>query len=592
MIIGIEAMQREDIVNVFDWISLYNAEFIINYIIALALYMLIFSVFNSISVSTAVYTTLLTMFSTINLYKSFLLGEPFYPWDISLYRYVLNLMEELLKEIGYKYILLIVFIPIAIYFATRLVSFELRMKLKSRIPAGILSLCIIALFAFTSRTPIEKILLDANVQRISWEQNLNYEQNGALLGFIMNTEFAFVKAPLGYGEKMVTDAVARIMEAVSEFENDGNFSPLNPDIVVIMNEALWDPINIENAQFSKDPMPLIRKLQSGTLVSSEFGGSTANVEFEFLTGFSNIFLPPGSIAYQQYVYQPIPSIVKRLSQVGYETTAIHPNHKWFYKRDKVYPMLGFNDFYGIESFDDNDIRGAYISDMAVSESIINTIENSDSPKFIFAITMQNHGPYDELRYEFTDDIEQIDIKAPLNDDLLKTLEVFTHGVQDANNGVKRLINYFESSDRPTVFAVFGDHLPFLGTNYGAFYQSGFIETPEINLWTMEDFIKMRSTPLVVWTNFSDEIDEVGQISPAFLGQEILKISGIKMSPFEIFLNILHSKLPVYLQDVLIDAQGNLLKNIPDEMTELLDAYRIVQYDQIFGNQYSKQLFEF
>ena len=37
------------------------------------------------------------------------------------------------------------------------------------------------------------------------------------------------------------------------------------------------------------------------MFSPEFGGMTANVEFEALTGFSNAFLPYGSIPYQQYV---------------------------------------------------------------------------------------------------------------------------------------------------------------------------------------------------------------------------------------------------------------------------------------------------
>ena len=35
---------------------------------------------------------------------------------------------------------------------------------------------------------------------------------------------------------------------------------------------------------------------------------TANVEFEALTGFSNAFLPYGSIPYQQYVRDAVPSL--------------------------------------------------------------------------------------------------------------------------------------------------------------------------------------------------------------------------------------------------------------------------------------------
>ena len=69
------------------------------------------------------------------------------------------------------------------------------------------------------------------------------------------------------------------------------------------------------------------------MFSPEFGGMTANVEFEALTGFSNAFLPAGSIPYQQYVRAPTPSMATFLKSEGYETRAIHPGTNWFWNRD-------------------------------------------------------------------------------------------------------------------------------------------------------------------------------------------------------------------------------------------------------------------
>ncbi len=60
------------------------------------------------------------------------------------------------------------------------------------------------------------------------------------------------------------------------------------------------------------------------MFSPEFGGMTANIEFEALTGFSNAFLPAGSIPYQQYVRTPTPSLATFLKSEGYEARAIHP----------------------------------------------------------------------------------------------------------------------------------------------------------------------------------------------------------------------------------------------------------------------------
>ncbi len=74
-----------------------------------------------------------------------------------------------------------------------------------------------------------------------------------------------------------------------------------PDIIVVMSESFWDPTLLPGTTITPDPMPNVRALRSGSMFSPEFGGMTANVEFEALTGFTNAFLPYGSIPYQQYV---------------------------------------------------------------------------------------------------------------------------------------------------------------------------------------------------------------------------------------------------------------------------------------------------
>ena len=80
---------------------------------------------------------------------------------------------------------------------------------------------------------------------------------------------------------------------------------------------------IARRQDHPDPIPTVRELRSGSMFSPEFGGMTANIEFEALTGFSNAFLPYGSIPYQQYVRHKLPSLATFLDSEGYQTQAIH-----------------------------------------------------------------------------------------------------------------------------------------------------------------------------------------------------------------------------------------------------------------------------
>ncbi|QDY44771.1 hypothetical protein FK545_02300 [Planococcus glaciei] len=78
-----------------------------------------------------------------------------------------------------------------------------------------------------------------------------------------------------------------------------------------MSEAFVDPYHFGEEHFTEDPIPNFRKLfgesMHGTMYSPEFGGGTANVEFEALTGLSRQFMPDNYVAYQLYVKKPIPS---------------------------------------------------------------------------------------------------------------------------------------------------------------------------------------------------------------------------------------------------------------------------------------------
>ncbi len=92
-------------------------------------------------------------------------------------------------------------------------------------------------------------------------------------------------------------------------------------------------------------MPTIRAASSGNnMFSPEFGGMTANVEFEALTGFSNAFLPYGSIPYQQYIRRPLPSLATFFESNGLCDESLHPFQSWFWNRQNVYQALGFQQF--------------------------------------------------------------------------------------------------------------------------------------------------------------------------------------------------------------------------------------------------------
>ncbi|TIT57607.1 MAG: hypothetical protein E5W60_23715, partial [Mesorhizobium sp.] len=143
---------------------------------------------------------------------------------------------------------------------------------------------------------------------IMWDQKENYASNGFALAFALNVPMAHVSAPSGYSDKAIA--------AIERPQVTASVPDEKPDIIVVMSESFWDPTKLPGVTITPDPIPNVRALRSGYMFSPEFGGMTANIEFEALTGFSNAFLPAGSIPYQQYVRTPTPSLATFLKSEG------------------------------------------------------------------------------------------------------------------------------------------------------------------------------------------------------------------------------------------------------------------------------------
>ncbi len=68
------------------------------------------------------------------------------------------------------------------------------------------------------------------------------------------------------------------------------------NIVLVLGESVTDPTILAGVEPSEDPLPFLRELMSrntsGDLLVSGYGGGTANVEFEALTGLAAAFTGP------------------------------------------------------------------------------------------------------------------------------------------------------------------------------------------------------------------------------------------------------------------------------------------------------------
>ena len=252
---------------------------------------------------------------------------------------------------------------------------------------------------------------------------------------------------------------------------------------------------------------LSESLQFGKLNVPAWGANTMRTEFSFLTGFK--YEQMGLYRYYPYQFlhkMPVVSLAKLLKSQGYHCVCIHPHPASFFGRDRIFPQMGFDEFIDIQSFDEKQTFGPYISDQAVTDKILEVNNKyKGKPLFIFAITMENHGP---LHLEKTTEDEQKKYysKAPIED--INDLTVYLRHLKNADNMVQQLTSVYRETETPTTLCFYGDHIPSMPKIYQAL--------------AYED----RDSDYFIWNNQNArESSEQQDIEVASLAETLLKQTG-------------------------------------------------------------------
>ena len=354
--------------------------------------------------------------------------------------------------------------------------------------------------------------------------------NGFTLNFLMSMTGFNIQKPEGYDSK-------RYYQLVSD-SYEYSFDPKDsPDIVVIMNESFSDLSVYEgiSSSLSEDPIPYFHSLSSadnavtGFAYSSVFGGRTPNSEYEFLTGITTYALPDGLIPFSYSINSDTFSVASYLRNNGYETYGIHPFMASNWKRDKVYPLLGFKNSIFIDDidYDQDDLIRSYISDRkaySIVEDILS--EDTSAPRFIFLVTMQNHGGYD------------MDPSSPLYTEYVDPgtenageINTFLSLMNQSDIALEEFLGELSSRDRETIVVLFGDHQPNLGFN------SSFTEFGGLS----------RKVPFMIWSN--RDTDGLSSLSSApetsinYLGIDTLTAAGIPLPPYFEFISGIRKTVP-------------------------------------------------
>ncbi|MEQ8267722.1 MAG: LTA synthase family protein [Parvibaculum sp.] len=232
----------------------------------------------------------------------------------------------------------------------------------------------------------------------------------------------------------------------------------HPPIVAVQNESFFNARRI----LKTTPPGFLTNFErmrqealfEGRLRVPAWGANTLRTEFAFLSGIPSDALGVDRFnPYLSYCNKPVWTIASYLKSIGYRTICVHPFHKSFFRRAKVYPNLGFDEFVDIASFSDSDRVGPYVSDAAVATKVEELLDTRTEPVFIFVITMENHGPWSKDRVDVDPAIQAA---APRKS---KALLQYLEHLQHADEMIGRIADALRTKHDDSIFCFYGDHIP-------------------------------------------------------------------------------------------------------------------------------------
>ncbi|MDR5757600.1 LTA synthase family protein [Caballeronia sp. LZ035] len=280
-----------------------------------------------------------------------------------------------------------------------------------------------------------------------------------------------------------------------------NAAPHRPDVLVIQSESFFDARRLHSkiraSVLEKFDIARAEACLSGELDVPAWGANTMRSEFALLTGLDQSKLGYARFYPYAFVRRAGASLASWLKGAGYRTSAIHPYHSDFFGRDRAYRHLGFECFIDIKAFETARRAGAYVADAAVADKIIESLEASAEPAFIFAVTMENHGP---LHLETVGPGEGAAWHALGDAPELHELTAYLRHLENADAMIGRLLEYLRTRERDTIVCFYGDHVPAMSRAYRHIGQ--FPHKSDFFIWTNYGATSQGSRDL--------RIDELGR----------------------------------------------------------------------------------
>lgn len=399
-------------------------------------------------------------------------------------------------------------------------------------------------------------------------------------------------------DSMTSISVENVMESYAYLSSRGEVRPVEegadyPNVIVIMNESWWNTDNLdpERITFSEDPMGPFKELgdrcSTGYLTTNVYGGGTVSPEAEFLTGLNTKYYVGSIGVYERTLDRKLPSLADYFNALDYETVAIHPYYGYWYNREQVWRTMGFDKVLFEEDMEYRETYTRYISDAALAEQIIEEYESAEGRRFIWSVSIANHGLNLEYPKEY-DEAYDYPISVTLREELQsdedrRVLLNYVNGIYLANKAYARLVEYFEDSDEPVILLMYGDHIP--NFSEGVLKSLG-LDSREASVEGAEDMQRrLYSIPVILWSNCSEEEITFSGESIYYLPQMLIDYAGLPDSNMTKILRYERSLFKTNSDLFVLDGAGEPIVQCTEEQVRGLRHVKAVEYDIFFGERF-------
>ena len=574
--------------------------YLLTSLILFLIYLGLYGLFNRFFYSSAIFYVFFAIYAVADRLKVTSRSEPILPSDLSLLKNIKGLLDMVTMQVTLIVVVLIVIIVAAAilmekYFGKNTMRFG---KISRLIFVALAAFSIGSFYTASDDSSLTyQVLAKAGYTNYASNINQSANSNGPMLTFLGNMYVDVMDQPKGYSKQKMESLVKEYRSEAKDINKDRSNNNLSDQtLIFVLSESFSDPSRVPNIKLNQDPMPNIRNIKknttSGLMMSSGYGGGTANMEYMTLTGLAmNQFSDSLQSPYTQLVNKQEDPI--NIANSFKTSAAIHPFHGNFYNRNTVYKK------FGIQTFRNLDTKGSlalkqtdtlpqmeYVSDTSAYNDTLWQINQAKGGQFINLVTMQNHMPYTN---KYTDNPYKV-TGSGISDKSRSLAENFSRSINYTDNSTKEFLEKLDAIEKPITVVWYGDHLPGIYDG-NDIYKYNVAEHETDYFVYSNKYARDHGNGTTKLTDKDTDVTDPNGFIPLALKQ-----MDQKVTPYYALLTKVQEDVPAMAKS--IDENSNNLyvgKNgvevkdsqLTDKQNKIIHDYKLVQYDLTSGKGYSK-----